>query len=150
MQPAPDEVSRHLLSLEFQACPAAVRDALRRMLLRPPLSTLSDEGRGTAELVLAEVLNNVAEHAYPDRPGPVTVTLRQVPHGVSCLIVDQGAAMPGGKLPAGRLPDTPGLALDELPEGGFGWHLIRSLTLDLHYARAGGCNQLRFVLPDAG
>ena len=57
MQPAPDEVSRDQLSLEFQACPAAVRDALRRMLSRPPLSTLSDEGRGTAELVLAEVLN---------------------------------------------------------------------------------------------
>ena len=45
---------------------------------------------------------------------------------------------------AGKLPDT---ALEDLPEGGFGWHLIHSLTNDLTYLRTGGCNRLRFLLP---
>ena len=31
--------------------------------------------RGTVELVLAEVLNNVAEHAYAGGSGPVAVDL---------------------------------------------------------------------------
>ena len=150
MQPAPETDSRNHLHLEFQADPASVREALARLMSVPPLSNLSDAGRGAAELVLAEVLNNVAEHAYPDRPGPVAVTLRQGRHGVSCLIVDQGAAMPRGTPPEGRLPDMAGLALDDLPEGGFGWHLIRSLTQDLRYSRTGGCNRLCFLLPAGG
>ena len=53
--------------------------------------------RSTAELVLAEVLNNVAEHAYGDGQGPVAHHARaRLAAGFQCLIVDQGAAMPGG------------------------------------------------------
>lgn len=150
MQQAPEpERGGDQLHLDFQASPVSVRETLGRILSVPPLSCLSDEGRGTAELVLAEVLNNVAEHAYAGQAGPVAVTLRQVPQGVSCLIVDQGLAMPGGKLPESRLPDGEGLALEDLPEGGFGWHLIRSLTTGLSYSRADGTNRLHFTLPTA-
>jgi serine/threonine-protein kinase RsbW len=96
--------------------------------------------------VLAEVLNNVAEHAYGDAGGRVAVTLTPDPAGVRCLVVDAGRAMPGGQLPEGRLPLGPDMALEDLPEGGFGWHLIRSLCADLTYARVGGQNRLSFVL----
>lgn len=138
------------LYMAFQASPAAVRDNLARMLAEPPLSGLSAEARGNAELVLAEVLNNVAEHAYPDRAGPVAVLLRRAEDGVSCQVVDRGMAMPGNRLPAGELPRSPSLALDDLPEGGFGWHLIRSLTRDLVYTRDKDQNRLSFRLPDKG
>jgi serine/threonine-protein kinase RsbW len=151
MPQAPDGTHRSgQLHLAFLASPVSVRDCLARMLAEPPLSHLSDEGRGTAELVLAEVLNNVVEHAYADQPGPVAVTLRQDCRGVSCLIVDEGAAMPGGTLPKGNLPDTYPPRFDDLPEGGFGWHLIRSLTQDLRYQRRDGCNKLAFTLPKTG
>jgi serine/threonine-protein kinase RsbW len=77
------------------------------------------------ELVLAEVLNNVAEHAYAGGSGPVEVGLAPRPCGIACRIVDSGLAMPNGQLPRGTCHrSTPG----DLPEGGFGWHLIRSLT----------------------
>ncbi len=138
------------LHLVFLAHPASIRDNLDHLLGSRPLSELSEDSRGSAELVLAEVLNNVAEHAYGEGLGPVAVTLARGPAGIACLIVDQGAAMPAGTLPEGKLPETSDLALEDLPEGGFGWHLIRTLTRDLAYLRTGGCNRLSFTLPIEG
>jgi serine/threonine-protein kinase RsbW len=147
MLPARDSDRRaEGLHLVLQASPLAVRDSLAQMLAAPPLRDLSPDARGTAEVVLAEVLNNIAEHAYPDGPGPVVVTLTPVTAGTQCLVVDQGIAMPGARLPEGRLPSA-NTGLDDLPEGGFGWHLIHSLTRDLAYVRDGSCNRLRFLLP---
>ncbi|MES2541291.1 MAG: ATP-binding protein [Pseudomonadota bacterium] len=149
MQPAPEPHGRSDgLHLVFLASPLAVRDNLAQMLAAPPLRDLSPDARGTAELVLAEVLNNIGEHAYPDGPGPVWVTLTAVADGTQCLVVDQGIAMPHERLPVGQLPSTD-TALEDLPEGGFGWHLIHSLTHDLTYLRTGGCNRLSFLLPQA-
>lgn len=147
MLPAPDpDGQADELHMAFTASPVAVRTSLALMLGMPPLSALTEDDRGTAELVLAEVLNNVAEHAYTDRSGPVTVTITRTPRGLRCLIVDQGKGMPGGILPTGQLPTDAMDALESLPEGGFGWHLIRSLTSDLSYARIDGCNHLQFEL----
>lgn len=150
-QPAPDQNPGDAsLTLVFQADPASVRRALQGMLTCPPLSCLQGEDRGMAELVLAEVLNNVAEHAYGEAGGKVEVRLRHGPGGLRCLVVDEGREMPGGQLPEGRLPLGPDLALEDLPEGGFGWHLIRTLCADLTYARVDGQNHLAFALPAGG
>jgi serine/threonine-protein kinase RsbW len=143
------------LHLVLKADPDSVRESLAQMLGLPPLAGLTPDDRGTAELVLAEILNNVAEHAYAGHSGTVSVTLTPVPLGISGLIVDQGLAMPlgqlpEGKLPEGKLPGGPDTALEDLPEGGFGWHLIRTLTLNLAYVRTGDCNRLSFTLPTGG
>ena len=54
MPPAPDQGTRPVdLHLAFTATPLGVRDNLRRMLTLPPLARLSDDRRGTAEVVLA-------------------------------------------------------------------------------------------------
>lgn len=144
VQPPPDG-----LHLTFLASPFAVRDSLAQMLAVPPLRDLPPQMRGLAELVLAEVLNNIAEHAYPAGPGPVSVTLTPASGGTQCLVVDQGAAMPGGRVPVGDLPSA-ATDVEDLPEGGFGWHLIHRLTRDLSYRRAGRCNHLSFLLPTEG
>jgi serine/threonine-protein kinase RsbW len=120
------------------------------MLAAPPLTGLPADDRGLAELVLAEVLNNVAEHAYQEKGGRVEVTLRATSGGIACSVTDCGRAMPGGQLPEGRLPGGADVPLADLPEGGFGWHLIRSLCADLTYARIAGQNRLEFSLPKAG
>jgi serine/threonine-protein kinase RsbW len=130
--------------LVFTADPDAVRAALARLLAVSPVQDLAEDDRGTVELVLAEVLNNVAEHAYAGGSGPVEVGLCATPLGIACRIVDRGLAMPGGKLPKGDLPTV---APPDFPEGGFGWHLIRSLTADLTYARSAGQNRLSFLIP---
>lgn len=138
------------LRLEFRADPVSVQQSLVQMLDLPPLSGLSDEDRSVAELVLAEVLNNVTEHAYGPGGGRVTVSLCGDPAGIRCRVTDEGRAMPGERLPEGSLPGGPGTALADLPEGGFGWHLIRSLSLGLTYARVDGQNRLGFLLPHGG
>lgn len=138
------------LHLEFQAEPVAVRRSLKRMLGQPPLVGLSPEDRGVAELVLAEVLNNIVEHAYGGGFGRVSVTLNPDPAGIRCLVVDEGHAFPRDRLPEGRLPGGADVPLEDLPEGGFGWHLIRSLCSGLTYERTIGKNQLGFVLPASG
>ena len=130
-------------SLVFTAEPDAVRAALVRLLAAAPVQDLPVDARGTVELVLAEVLNNVTEHAYAGGSGPVEVNLCATPVGLACRIVDRGLAMPGGKLPEGGLPDV---APPDFPEGGFGWHLIRSLTADLTYTRSAGTNRLSFLI----
>lgn len=151
MQPAPDPDLRPTgLHLTFMASPSIIRENLARMMAAAPLSDLSEAGRSTAELVLAEVLNNVAEHAYAGQAGPVTVTVRGGAGGLGCLVVDQGVSMPDGTLPEGRQVSRQDLALADLPEGGFGWHLIRTLTRDLAYTRIAGTNRLSFRLPQDG
>jgi serine/threonine-protein kinase RsbW len=156
MTPAPDPgASGASFACVVAADPFAVRAGLARMFAAPPLVDLTADHRGTAEVVLAEVLNNIAEHAYVGGMGEISVTLRQTGAGLHCLVTDDGVAMPGGTLPAGNHPaqraggaERPlqDLPLADLPEGGFGWHLIRRLTQDLRYARVGGQNRLTFVI----
>lgn len=129
-------------SFRMSGDPISVREGLRQALATAPLSMLNPADRSTAEIVLAEVLNNVVEHAYASGTGPIRLWLEHAPGRLCCRIEDEGAPMPGGQLPAGRLP-----AATELAEGGFGWHLIRTLALDLRYERAGQTNRLHFDLP---
>lgn len=151
MRPVPrPKIPVQSLHIVLAANPDAVRKGLARMMALQPLAGLSGEDRGAAEIVLAEILNNVAEHAYSGATGTVAVTLLPVPTGLDCLVVDQGVAMPDNQLPAGRLTAGPGTGIDELPEGGFGWHLIRFLTRNLVYVRQGDCNRLSFILPNGG
>ena len=104
---------------------------------------LSEEETSSVQIVLAEALNNVVEHAYPEEaPGDVCLSIRQRQAGLLIEIRDSGTPMPGGRAPIGdhpiRSPDDP------MPEGGFGWFLIRELVRDLIYDRRDGENFLIF------
>lgn len=101
-----------------------------------------------AEQVLAEVLNNIVEHAQAGSIGGlIELDMQRTEDGLICNVLDNGAPMPGLKLPDGKLADWGG-ELDDLPEGGFGWFLIRSMTKDLRYVRRAGWNCLHFRVAD--
>lgn len=108
---------------------------------------LAQPDRGTVEIVLAEVLNNIVEHAYACcPPGWIRLFLTPLDDGLACRVEDDGRPMPSLVLPDGRLPDI----TDEdglLPEGGWGWALIRSLTAELVYERTARANRLTFRVP---
>jgi serine/threonine-protein kinase RsbW len=142
------------MQITFPSHPEQVRRALQEVfastvfvnarMASPAQTAQQDDLRGTAEIVLAEVLNNIVEHAYADQGGDITLRLVQQDGAVHCTVIDTGAPMPGLCLPEGRFQPLDDLA--DLPEGGFGWFLIRSLTQGLAYRRTQGVNRLSFRL----
>ena len=105
---------------------------------------LIEEELTTVEVVLAEVMNNVAEHAYAwRRDGEMVLGLRMTAGGLSISVTDDGLPMPDAELPFGERLD-PTTALGDMPEGGFGWLIIRQLARDVTYRRHQDVNQLSF------
>lgn len=130
----------------FRAEPHAVREALHRTMGRFAGYISCDEA-GTLELTLAEVLNNIVEHAYAYlSPGSVTLTVARRHNALVCRVVDRGWPMPGMKLPDGIMRPVPA-DIESLAEGGWGWALIRELTQGLEYRRIGSENHVTFMVP---
>jgi serine/threonine-protein kinase RsbW len=132
------------IGLELDSSPLSVRQALDQLLTDAALASLTEEQRGTLWTVLAEVLNNIVEHAYARDTGSIRLNLWPRGPMLAVEVVDHGAPMPGLCLPEGHLAEIG--AFDDLPEGGFGWFLIRSMTNNLKYDRVGCENRLRFCL----
>ena len=121
--------------------PDQMSATIRQIMASDTLCDLSPGDRANAELLLAEVMNNIGEHAYAGGAGPIRLRLDRAAHLLTLQFEDAGRAMPGGDLPAGHLPEA-----SNLPEGGFGWFLIRALASDLSYQRAAGHNHLTLRL----
>ena len=155
MAPASAGLNDRMMQITFASHPEQVRHALQEVfastvfvnarMASPAQTVQEDDLRGTAEIVLAEVLNNIVEHAYADQGGDITLRLVRHDGALHCTVTDTGAPMPGLCLPEGRFQPLDDLA--DLPEGGFGWFLIRSLTQGLAYRRSKGINRLSFQLP---
>ena len=132
------------LHLAFPATFQDVRSALETILETLSPLELSAEELWAVELVLAEALNNVVEHALGTAAsGTIQVRLYHGARGLLVLIRDDGAPMPQGVPPLGcRIePETDPNAP---PETGFGWFLIRAVARDLIYRRTEDRNELSF------
>lgn len=128
----------------FRATYDNVRLAIERALASMAVLDLSEEEKSSIEIVLAEALNNVVEHAYADsEQGEIKLVLRHGRAGLLVEIRDSGLPMPNGRTPVGDHPATD-VSNADLPEGGFGWFLIRELARDLVYDRENGENFLIF------
>lgn len=132
----------------FMATPLAVRATLTALLKRFH-DEVSDDVLGRLQLVLAEVLNNVAEHGASEDGsyGPqIHLCVTRHPRGLACAITDDGVSLPANCLSPRSLPQL-GTLTEELPEGGFGWFLIQDLTHALCYYREESHNFLAFCVP---
>ena len=122
--------------------------------LRPVLSLVAEEmtSCGTQTrlrqklfIILEELFNNSAMHAYADQPtpGPVRVTLACEPDSVSLLIEDRG-------MPFNPLKDVDETRrvhnLETLTSGGAGIHLVRSLSSSIEYTRENGWNRISVLV----
>ena len=134
------------IRLVVEAEAEAVRAAL--LSVSEALRLPADEA-STVEIVLAEAMNNVVEHAYAGGPGRMTLELRAAPDGLHCRLADRGRPLPKGRMPLGGAMPA-GVAAPDLPEGGFGWFLIRQLAHGLRHrrveGRGGAENRLTFRL----
>lgn len=139
-----------LFHIRLRSSNRAVRAGLRSVQQRLEAWGLLCDCRGRVELVLAEALNNIVEHALDEVPGEeilVRLHLR-----ASHLVVE---LQDSGRPPArpGPYPSCHALAAQflqdvrEPPDGGYGLFLIRSLTSDLSLSRRKGQNILRLSIP---
>ncbi|SFG86530.1 serine/threonine-protein kinase RsbW [Palleronia marisminoris] len=96
----------------------------------------------TVQQVLAEILNNVVEHACADDTSAL-IELRVILEEsiIHAQVIDSGRPMPGGTLPEPAPPHP-----TDLPEGGFGWCIIRAMADRISYVREGGRNRLSVSL----
>lgn len=138
------------VEVRFAPTALGVRRALavvtRSLRERP----IPEEDLQTLELVLAEAMNNVVEHAYLDKGvGEIDLQVIDTGRALRCVICDGGASMPDDTPPEGRLPPI-ALPISEQHEGGVGWYLIRELSTDLVYVRSQNRNQLTFLVPLTG
>jgi len=134
-------------SVSIDASDVCVRKALvdiRRTLGR---LGVSEKDCGRIEIVFAEAMNNIVEHAYPSVSGRIDIAVTISAGSVHAVFCDYGCPLPNLTLPHGKLPKTT-VKRDSLPEGGFGWFLIHTLTEKLDYTRFEDKNRLsmRIVL----
>ncbi|MCY4335642.1 MAG: ATP-binding protein [Litoreibacter sp.] len=122
---------------------ADIREALQQQ------SNISEDLLGNVELIVSEVLNNIEEHSYQSESGcPLRVAVSRIgENNIQVETQDFGEPMPGLRLPAKSLPNTD-VAIEDLPEGGFGWFLIHTLAPQTTYTRNGQRNILTFSLED--
>ena len=97
---------------------------------------------GEIELVLAEVLNNIAEHG-----GRVSLThpISRKWHtsdGLCVNVIVAGRCIPTGTITNAQMPDLD-TEIHDLPEGGFGWALVDILCSKVHSKRRESFNTLR-------
>ena len=136
-----------LIALSAPATELEVRALTKALGAALDDAGIEEDLRGSITLAVSEALNNVTEHAYAGRrAGQVHMMSDLSTDRVLVTLTDSGRAMPGNGLPAGHLPDSSGTR-DDLPEGGFGWHLIHTLCLDVTYTRQAGTNTLCMVFP---
>lgn len=109
------------------------------------------EPRTDIVIAVSEALNNIVEHAYAGQsPGPVKVCLYVVGTSAFVEFQDNGHPLPDGEPPVVDGIDLSG-PIETLPEGGFGWFLIRKLVRSLRYERLEGRNRLVLefaIVPD--
>lgn len=157
MTPPPDRTARPepMFHRVLDANPGAVQQALIDVRHRFD-GTVAGDALARTELVVAEILNNIAQHGTGrgKEPGAavllrpaVTIHLTVMRHagGLACAITDDGPPLPPDCLTD---PDqTPAPDIAALRAGGFGWIIIRDLTRSLFYFREGSRNVLCFNIP---
>ena len=104
---------------------------------------LESEEMGKLELVLEEILVNVARYAYDDGAGEVEVAYSTDGRALLIEVIDRGR----GFNPLEAAPPDLSLGLAERPIGGLGVVLVKQIVGSLHYRRENGQNTVSFRFP---
>ena len=95
-------------------------------------------------LVLAEALNNVVEHAYRySEDGDIEIEVSLINQNLTINISDFGPEFTAPEPQPATDPSTE--ALEDLPEGGFGWRLIQMLSDEVSVKRKNNRNHLKLI-----
>ncbi len=129
-------------AITFTATEQEARQGIGTVIRGLEAQGVGGETLGNVEIALAEAVNNIVEHAYARRtPGQIRLRYDLGNSELRLDLDDDGTPYPDGQLPTGAPADLD-VAVPDLPEGGFGWFLIRTLTRDLSYVRKDNRNSL--------
>ncbi len=127
--------------------PLGARETMRSFVQQLRLQACDIDAVGRVEIAVTEALNNVIEHACAHMPdGEIRLWSRLHRTDLVVCLRDNGRPFPNLTLPAGQ-PVSVDVHISDLPEGGFGWNLIRTLVKDLRYRRRGELNCLTMRIP---
>lgn len=90
------------------------------------------------ELIVEELVLNIANHGYQGNTGPVAMELYQDGPGIRVRLVDQAPPFD----PVAQVSPDCSLPLSERPLGGLGIMLVKNLSDDMQYHRDGDRNVL--------
>ena len=126
-----------------------VSAVMRQLLGQLRESGLPDTCCQSVEIAVAEALNNVVEHAFAvpktdGKPEELTLECKLIDDQIRITIEDNGVPLPGGEMPEGRAANLD-VSTEDLPEGGFGWFLIHTLTDAISYERIEDRNRVRLL-----
>lgn len=147
VEPLPDSHWAPIAELDIEGTDTAVRTALQGLQEKLLKARLSQDDYEHTQIVLGEVLNNIVEHAFEGIPnGKILLAAFRSSSTLRLVVKDNGIPMPNGQLPQRPEPRID-VAIPELPEGGFGWPMIRALTSEISYKRQADDNILSLQIP---
>jgi serine/threonine-protein kinase RsbW len=133
------------LSKKFMSAQQLVSDNVAQAIDWARELGVNDDVAGSIEIVLAEALNNIVEHAYLfAEDGQIEMELSLHNDLLDIQLSDMGNQFPG--IPQKREMKGDAIPFEDLPEGGFGWFLIHSLTASIRYVFVGGKNVVHFEI----
>ena len=89
------------------------------------------------DLCIHEVVANVARHGYRTWPaGPIAIRLERLESGLRATVEDEAPPFNPFDHEEPREPQS----IEEASIGGYGIHIVRSLSTDVRYRREGGRN----------
>lgn len=139
--------ARRISVIETPATPEGVRAAVSEVAEVAATAAVPRDLVDNLGIVLSEALNNIVEHAFAGRaPASATIgiSVQTTDGGLRLTIRDRGRPMPPA-LPGAEPPPIPD-DIGALPEGGFGWFLIRQMCSEVGYRREGDENVLTLSL----
>lgn len=97
---------------------------------------LPEERIYALDLCIVEMVTNVVDHAYDERPGVIRLDLKLGPATAIITIADDGPPFD----PLSRSAPAALTSLDDATIGGYGIHMVRSTADDCRYERRDGQN----------
>ncbi len=95
-----------------------------------------------AQLVIEEMVLNVMNHSRATDPVVMTLTSRR--SDAQFEIIDRGVPFDPTEVPTP--PEHDASSLEDMPIGGLGIHLVRSMVREMRYCRVGEANHLTLVM----
>ncbi|GGE53384.1 ATP-binding protein [Actibacterium pelagium] len=135
-----------LLDLTIHSDLRGVRHGLDRVNTVLVANGYDADLRGSVQILLAEVMNNIVKHAYGEGgQGMIKVLVTVCEPSLQFRITDTGVPLPdfAARPKDYDLINTP---VEHLPEGGFGWNLISQIATNLDYCREDDQNILTFEI----